>query len=114
MMKCNPRVPNGKQGDQHHKHSLVDISAPEKKKFSPPPPPEFPNSLQTPSGPSAPPFLETPPLLGFSIKNRPPILPAPRTPPLRLPEQKKNKKYPKRPSQAFVSRRKKTMVFDCF
>ena len=54
------------------------------------PPPEFPNSPQTPSrplGPSWPP----PPLLGFSIKNR--SLPPQRLrlPPFPLPEQKKEK-----------------------
>ena len=64
---------------------------PRKKIFSPPPPEKFPNSLQTPSrplGPSRP--SPPPPLLGFSIKNRPPP-PGASDSPFPLPEQKKIK-----------------------
>ena len=49
---------------------LVDISAPKKK--IDPPPPQFPNSAQNPPGPSAPPVLETHPLLRFSKKKTTP------------------------------------------
>ena len=84
---CNNCIPNG---------NLVDISAP-KKIFSPPPP-KIPNLPQTPSRPLGPsPPGEPPPLVGFSIKNRPPPSRRPRTPPSPSPSRKKNKKYPKRP-----------------
>ena len=65
----------------------MDVSAP-KKIFHPPPP--FPNSPQTPSGPFPP---GNPPLLAFPIKktNPPPLL-APRAPPSPSPSGKKIKK----------------------
>ena len=77
--------------------------APEKKIFSPPP---RPNSLQTPTRPPwpHPPPSGRPPPLGFSTKNRPPPLPVALDSPLPLPEQKKIKKYSKRP-QSFMFRR---------
>ena len=60
------------------------------KKYLAPPPPQFPNSLQTPSRPLGPSRPGDPPLLGFSIKNRPPPppLPAPQTPPSASPSRK--------------------------
>ena len=76
---------------------LVDISAP-KQKYLAPPPSKFPNSLQTPSRPSAPTPCKPPtPLLGFSIKD---LIPPPSwrlALPLPPPQPEKNIKYPKRP-----------------
>ena len=71
------------------------------KKYLAPHPSKFPSSPQTPSRPpqrlSPSSWDPPPPLLGFSIKNRPPPPSwAPRTPPSPSPS-KKNKKYPKRP-----------------
>ena len=59
---------------------------PEKKYLAPPP---SPIRCRHPPGHSAPPLLETPPLLGFSIKNRPPPPPGASDSPFRLPEPKK-------------------------
>ena len=61
------------------------------KKYLDPPPPQIPQFAAV-TVPAIRPLLETPPLLGFSIKNGPPPLLAPRTPPpLPLPEREKNK-----------------------
>ena len=54
---------------------LVDISAPQKKIFRAPPPPQIPNSPQTPSRPAPRPLplLENPPPPGiFNKKSNPP------------------------------------------
>ena len=67
-----------------------------KNKNCTPPPKKIPQ-FAADTLPAPRPFLETP-LLGFSIKNRPPppcLLP--RTPSLPLPRADKNKKYPTRP-----------------
>ena len=68
--------------------SLVDISAPQKNSL---PPPQFPNSPQTPSRPLGPSPSWRHPALGFSIKNPPPHPPAPRTLPSPSPSRKKIK-----------------------
>ena len=60
---------------------------PEKKIFSRPPPPKFPNSPQTPSRPLR--LLENTPLLGISIKIDPPPPPGASDSPFPFPEQKK-------------------------
>ena len=70
---------------------------PEEKYLAPPPPPQFPkfsaDTLPAPSHPRGRP----PPLLGFSMKKTDPPLPVAPDSPFPSPEQKKNKKYPKRP-----------------
>ena len=79
-------------------HRLPPLEFRPRKKIFSPPPPKIPNLPQTPSRPLGPsPPGETPPLVGFSIKNRPPPSRRPRTPPSPSPSRKKNKKYPKRP-----------------
>ena len=61
---------------------------PEKKYLVPPP--KLPKSAQTPSRPLGPSW-RPPPLVGFSIKNLPPPLPAPSDSPFPVPQQKKIK-----------------------
>ena len=68
---------------------------PRKKKFAPPP--QIPRKHPPGPSPPRPTHPETPPLWDFPLKkNRPPTLPAPRTPPSPPPSRKK-KKYTKRP-----------------
>ena len=61
------------------------------KKYLAPPPPKFPNSLQTPSRPLGPSPRTPPPLLGFSIKTKPPPPLGDMESPLPFPEQKNKK-----------------------
>ena len=77
--------------------NLVDISAPNKKILTPPPPPKFPNSPQTLPAPRPLPSWRPPPLPG--IFNEKPIPPPSRRlgVPLPPPRAEKNKNYPKRP-----------------
>ena len=78
---------------------LVDVSAPKKKEFSPPPPQVCPICRRHPPGPSAPPLSSD-----FELKLPPPLhswrlglpLPPPRA-------EKKNLKYPKCPPSNFVN-----------
>ena len=65
------------------------------KKYLAPPLPNSPQTLPATSPPPPPP-LGDPPLLGFSIKIRPPPLPVAPDSPFPSPN-RKNKKYPKRP-----------------
>ena len=70
------------------------------KNICPPPPPQIPNSPQTPFRPLGPPPPGSPPpSWDFQLKSRSLLLLPPRTPPFPLPKQRKNKKYPKRPSK---------------
>ena len=77
------------------------------KNIYPPQPKKFPNSQKTPSQPLGPSRPAPLPLLGFLVKNRYPLQPSASDSPFPLPEQNKNKNYPKRPPSFEVERRSK-------